>query len=307
MVLKRKQSAHSVCIIPKKNTLPKKAPTKQDLCEELKLIKKLNDAMEEEIKTLEEKDKTNLEVIKNLERRLGEQEKTSFTFTETQTEVEDEDSVFICCILCIYVATCEEQLTWHMGKDHDKETNYFDTDFPCDICGKWCRSEADQAHHMRKHEAIKTEQTISCNFCSKTFESKRDMMTHKKSEHTEKVSACWDFASGNCNLGNDVCWFNHCEGLRKSEFKCNVCKQLFDNHNILMLHKKSEHTTTVKKCTNMSCWYGDMKCWFLHDLKTDDEEKKDQQITEKMFNMMEKFTERLIALENNLHDNSLQK
>ena len=66
MILKRKQSAHSVCIIPKKTTLPKKAPTKQDLCEELKLIKKLNDAMEEEIKTLEEKDKTNLEVIKKL-------------------------------------------------------------------------------------------------------------------------------------------------------------------------------------------------------------------------------------------------
>ena len=87
MVLKRKQSAHSVCIIPKKTTLPKKAPTKQDLCEELKLIKKLNDAMEEEIKTLEEKDETNLEVIKNLDCRLGEQEKTSFTFTETQTEV----------------------------------------------------------------------------------------------------------------------------------------------------------------------------------------------------------------------------
>ena len=67
------------------------------------------------------------------------------------------------------------------------------------------------------------------------------------------------------------------------------------------------YASYIKKCINMSCWYGDKKCWFLHDLKTDNEEIKDQHITEKMFNMMEKFTERLIALENNLHDNSLQK
>ena len=75
MVLKRKQSAHSVCIEKKKVILPRKPPNKADLVEEIKLIKKLNDAMEEEIKDsddkiaiLEEREKKNLEAIKELQK-----------------------------------------------------------------------------------------------------------------------------------------------------------------------------------------------------------------------------------------------
>ena len=50
MVMKRKQSTHTSCIVPKKTIAPRKPPTKADVCDELKLVKKLNDAMEEEIK-----------------------------------------------------------------------------------------------------------------------------------------------------------------------------------------------------------------------------------------------------------------
>ena len=30
---------------------------------------------------------------------------------------------------------------------------------------------------------LNTKQEVSCNFCSKAFETKRDMMTNKKNEH----------------------------------------------------------------------------------------------------------------------------
>ena len=56
MVLKRKISAHAVCIDPKKANVPKKPPTKANLQEELKMTKKdlimtkeLNEALLEEV------------------------------------------------------------------------------------------------------------------------------------------------------------------------------------------------------------------------------------------------------------------
>ena len=78
MVLKRKQSAHSVCIVPKKTNVPvKKSVTKADLCEEIKGLKQINDAMEEDIKNSDEtianlikKEDTYLETIKELEEKI---------------------------------------------------------------------------------------------------------------------------------------------------------------------------------------------------------------------------------------------
>ena len=52
MVLKRK---HNVCIDPKRSKAPSKPATKADIVEEMKMIKQLNDALLEEIKTNEEK------------------------------------------------------------------------------------------------------------------------------------------------------------------------------------------------------------------------------------------------------------
>ena len=74
MVLKRKQSAHSACIVPKKTNVPKKPLTKADLVEEIKVMKQINDAMEEDIKTsedeiamLKKKEDIYLATIKKLE------------------------------------------------------------------------------------------------------------------------------------------------------------------------------------------------------------------------------------------------
>ena len=63
MVLKRKTSAHVVCIDTKKTAAPKRQPTKADLLQELKDMKKLND-------TLELENVKNLKVIKILEEKI---------------------------------------------------------------------------------------------------------------------------------------------------------------------------------------------------------------------------------------------
>ena len=77
-IFKRKQSAHSVCIVPKKTNVPvKKSVTKADLCEEIKGLKQINDAMEEDIKdsdetvaNLKKKEDAYLATIKELEEKL---------------------------------------------------------------------------------------------------------------------------------------------------------------------------------------------------------------------------------------------
>ena len=110
MVLKRKFSAHAVCIEPKKTNGPKKPPTKVEIQEDLKMTrsdlkmtKELNDALLEEVKdneakleALENKNKKNDNIIallekriKDLENQISESEittKKSTSSTETQTE-----------------------------------------------------------------------------------------------------------------------------------------------------------------------------------------------------------------------------
>ena len=152
MVMKRKQSAHSVCIVPKRTIVAKKPVTKSDLSEEIKLIKKLNDAMEEEIKKsddtiaqLEKKEKKYLETIKTLEDRVQNLKSPKLSkSSDCQTFTND---IQIPCNICIYIATCEEELNWHKDYEQDIQTDlFFETDFPCVLCGKWCRSEADLAY-----------------------------------------------------------------------------------------------------------------------------------------------------------------
>ena len=62
---------------------------------------------------------------------------------------------------------------------------------------------------------------------------------------------------------------------------------------------------TVPPCKNAiegSCWYGSDKCWFKHT-ETETEPNiinKNQGITEKIFKMMETFTQRIMQLENKM-------
>ena len=227
MVWKRK---HVACIDPKKTNVHKKAPTKGDLMEEMKLVKQLNIAIAEEIiAILEKNERKLLDTIEKLESNTEKLYEKESKTDGTQTSAENDDSVLICCNLCIYTATCEEQLTWHMGEDHDKETNYFDTDFPCDICGKWRRSGEDLAHHLKKHEVCTTAPTvppksIQCNFCTEMFLSIRDLMVHKKKEHVDKVSSCRNHTNGTCDFGDLQCWFSHANQTSSMTFKSDMRK-----------------------------------------------------------------------------------
>ena len=115
MVLKRKTSAHVVCIDTKKTAAPKRQPTKADLLQELKDMKKLND-------TLELENVKNLKVIKILEKKnlfLEINRKSESSVKElkddgTQTELDRP----IFCYECDFPAEDYHDLGEHMMEFH---------------------------------------------------------------------------------------------------------------------------------------------------------------------------------------------
>ena len=70
--------------------------------------------------------------------------------TESQTLSKD---INIHCNKCVFIATCEEELNWHMYDVHDLQfDSYFETEVSCDDCGRWCKSEVDLKRHHQEHE-----------------------------------------------------------------------------------------------------------------------------------------------------------
>jgi hypothetical protein len=71
--------------------------------------------------------------------------------------------------------------------------------------------------------------------------------------------------------------------------------KVFENKGHFMEHKKSEHSECVQMFTSVnSCQY--QNCWFRHEHNERNTDK--QEVTEKILSMMEKFTQRIVKLEN---------
>lgn len=298
---------------------------KSDLLDKMDLTEQLNDALLEEVKNnekaiqiLEDKEKKYVERIKILEERVEFLKKKSSpeSFSDFGMQTSKDAGDFepqIPCQICIYVATCEEQLNWHMENDHDITTDLqYETDFPCGICGKWCRSEADLTYHLKKHEldsltckskSLNNEsEMLTCNFCDGKFATKRELMLHKKKVHSEKVRICWNNSNRECEFGDNACWFLHTKTSNSDQVDCTICGQVFPNINHLLNHKKKNHIESVQHCKNdlsSSCKYGYQNCWYKHNIPTDNElNNVNQEVIEKLFKMMEQFTERIVHLEN---------
>ena len=75
-------------------------------------------------------------------------------------------------------------------------------------------------------------------------------MQHKKEHHKDKVNVCWNFSSGKCEFGDNLCWFLPSETSESSrkENKCNICEKVCANKGDFMNHKKIEHAASVQHC-----------------------------------------------------------
>ena len=190
------------------------------------------------------------------------------------------------------------------------------------IC-KECKYKAEDIYDYDGHvwSEICTDPTVqkddgdnhsfSCEYCEDKFASLRDLMKHKKKQHAENVQLCWNYADGKCEFDDEKCWFLH-----KSEnesFECTSCNKTFKVQAKLLHHRKINHIDSVPSCKKLisgTCKYGSEKCWFNHsDLinnpqneNNENEQNTNESIMEKIFQMMEKFTQQIAEIKerNNL-------
>jgi hypothetical protein len=68
---------------------------------------------------------------------------------------------------------------------------------------------------------------IECNFCENTYETKSDLMKHKKGDHTKRLYSVKFVHIGKTNVGS----FINKDGanLNSSQYVCNFCEHIFRN------------------------------------------------------------------------------
>ena len=174
----------------------------------------------------------------------------------------------------------------------------------CNECEYPAEDIYDLGEHMFEFHAEEScNEKIQCNYCGDNFKTKGALMMHRKDVHAEKVNMCSYFIEGNCNFGTDKCWYSHTKNNQKTTtFKCSKCEQVFETRPDFMLHKKKDHSESIPICRealNGTCKFGKINCWYNHE---NENEKSNctEEVFDKLFDMIEKFTQRIVQIENNL-------
>ena len=288
MVLKRRNNSHSLCIDPKKTNNIKRNPTKADLMQELKDMKQLNKALEEENKRNHE----SIEVLRKKVASLQKQKATEFADAGSQTA----DSDILLCEECEFPADTLYELGEHVGEAHSGLR------IPCNFCSDiYTTKESLEKHEEEVHNQTPASTTVDslcnnysilnkdqeehpsinnqvtekfkCKFCDEEFVGKYDLMMHNRKEHQDKLSICWNYQGG-CKY-HPNCWFSHeaTENQYSQQYNCNSCDNLFISKGELSKHRKKHHPEMVSTCKNIvtgKCRYGDEKCWFIHYARNKD-------------------------------------
>ena len=91
---------------------------------------------------------------------------------------------------------------------HRKSNHPFTVAFCSKFAEGTCHFTADSCwwNHTEKENINKN---VQCFICSKTFDSKSEMMCHRKKNHSNIVRQCNLFLERRCRFQNDYCWFKH--------------------------------------------------------------------------------------------------
>ena len=209
---------------------------------QVKKLMQTNDALEENVRKKIELIESFEGKILNLELQLDFLScKEVMHCKETQTE----ESLDLKCDECNFEAEHEKELGWHMGRSHgwsseaNSVINYDAKADKMDIsllstdprtCEK-CDYEAEDlydydAHTWDIHDDEEGDQSpsISCQFCENRCANLKELMEHKKRQHQEKINVCWNYSTGNCQYGDEKCWFLHRE-TNETRIECTQCEK----------------------------------------------------------------------------------
>ena len=186
------------------------------------------------------------------------------------------------CDKCDYEAESMYDLDGHTWSEHDDVEE---------------DEESDQVN--RSNRSYNADNSFVCTFCDDNFKTQRDLMKHKKMDHLEKIAQCWKYSAGNCEFGDENCWFDHCS---KKSKKWVWCEDVFSSQSDFHSHQKVQHRQFVPMCKNFkTCIYGEEICWFNHEnimSRNEDENiANNENMIKKLIQMMEKITERMLIIE----------
>ena len=71
-----------------------------------------------------------------------------------------------------------------------------------------CSYTAESCHWIHG-KVDKEDRSINCFICGKTFNSKIEVMKHRKQSHGKVVEPCNKFVRGECPFQDDFCWYKH--------------------------------------------------------------------------------------------------
>ena len=166
-----------------------------------------------------------------------------------ETDHEEETYLEFNCMDCPYQGHTEGDLTKHIVAAHEpqpKNTQKRES-LPCHSCGEPFETKHELRVHRKKehpdiikkcryfiegrcdydndmchfsHELEETPKNtaqnftnLNCKYCGKPFETKSELMFHRKAEHPQVVKQCRDFRQGLCDRGENGCWYNHSDSL----------------------------------------------------------------------------------------------
>lgn len=108
----------------------------------------------------------------------------------------------------------------------------------CNDCGKHFSTQRGLQHHMKTHEAVKT-QEYRCEVCGETFTSLTLRKAHRRAVHPESASGpfqCQECSRQFDRRSNYVYHLKVHHGPR--EFQCSICNKAFISRAALTTHSR---------------------------------------------------------------------
>ena len=148
-----------------------------------------------------------------------------------------------------------------------------DGDFICHKCSFQSNTKKRLNDHIARSHGC---EALKCNNCEYIFDTKNDLMNHRKKDHANILRQCRYDQDGGCKFQAD-CWYKHTQTntenetttvTEKQSYKCNSCGKETLSKKDLMIHRKVNHIETVSKCRNYAnntCKHSADNCWFSHD------------------------------------------
>lgn len=157
---------------------------------------------------------------------------------EKETELNDSFE----CELCDLVFECQNTLDNHIKQEHDAN----DDEKTCELCNPY--KVFKKTRYLMLHlQAVHSDQTFSCEQCSKTFSFKRSLDRHIKGVHEDVRDFNCEESDCEKSFRNKYELKQHMIGSHnkgdKSDRTCKVCFKVFKKVKYMEIHCTSVHNS----------------------------------------------------------------